>query len=135
MQHWLATLVLVVTGVMLFWSTVSRRLGGVAGISPQDAVQLMNRQNAVVLDVRDADERDAGFIAQSRHIPLKELEARVGELAKAKDKPVVVVCASGARSATAAAVLKGKHGFSAVASLNGGLEAWKKAGLPLKKGA
>ena len=85
-----------------------------------------------VLDVRENDEFAAGHLPKARHIPLKELEARLPELAKFKEKPVIVTCRSGARSGSACRALR-KAGFTQVHNLKGGVPAWQQANLPVEK--
>ena len=119
-----------VSGAMLLWPAV-RRPGGNA-ISTLDATLMMNKQNPLVLDVRDSAEFGKGHLLSARNIPLAELETRSGEVEKYKAKPVLVVCETGQRSGKAAAVLK-RQGFEKVSVLNGGIGAWQQAGLPLEK--
>lgn len=96
-----------------------------SSISPD---QLDARARAFeIIDVREDDERRAGHIAGSRHIPLRELPGRLAELDR--ERPVVLVCRSGQRSAQATAYLSGQ-GLDA-RNLDGGLKAWSRAGLPL----
>lgn len=121
----------VVSGAMLLWPMV-RRGGGGASVNTLEATQMINRQDALLLDVREPAEYAQSHILNARGVPLAQLEARVGELDKFKDKPVIVYCASGTRSSAAAAVLS-KHGFSNVVNLSGGLVAWQQAGLPVQK--
>ena len=120
-----------VSGAMLIWPAVRRGAGG-ASISTLQATLLMNQQNALVLDVRDAAEYAKGHMLNARNIPLGELEARSAELDKHKAKPVIVVCDTGNRSGRAAAALR-KKGFEQVFTLGGGIGAWQQAGLPLEK--
>jgi rhodanese-related sulfurtransferase len=120
-----------VSGAMLIWPAVRRASGG-ASVSTLQATLLMNQQNALVLDVRDAAEYEKGHMLNSRNIPLGELEARSAELEKHKAKPVIVVCDTGNRSGRAAAALRNK-GFERVFTLGGGIGAWRQAGLPLEK--
>lgn len=101
------------------------------GLSPTEAVQLINR-DALVLDVREDVEFAHGHISDAKHIPLSQVEARSGELQKWKDKAIVVNCQSGMRSAKACGVLK-RLGFSQVYNLEGGLAAWQEAKLPVVK--
>ncbi|HYG31825.1 MAG TPA: rhodanese-like domain-containing protein [Methylophilaceae bacterium] len=122
----------VVSGLMLAWPMLSRMSGTSSNLGPADAVLLINRENALVLDVREDAEYAAGHITDARHIPLTQLESRVGELGKFKDKPVLVNCQAGMRSAKACGILK-KHGFSKVWNLQGGLNAWQQAKLPVVK--
>lgn len=84
---------------------------------------------ALVLDVREPSEwtDDLGHIDVAKQIPLGELESRVGELAAYKDKPVIAVCRVGMRSARAASYLA-SQGFTQVSNLNGGMDAWRRAG-------
>jgi len=103
-----------------------------ASLTPAAAVQLMNKEDVVVLDVREAAETIGGKIAKAVQIPVGAVAKRIGELEKHKDKTLLVYCKSGARSGAACKEL-GKHGFDKVFSLNGGLMAWQEAHLPLSK--
>jgi rhodanese-related sulfurtransferase len=123
--------VALISGSMLVWPLL-RRGGGGARVSASDAVQLINKHDAVIVDIREANEFAAGHILNARNIPLKEIEARVKELAKFKEKPVIVACDSGNRSRGGVAALK-KQGFAQVYNLTGGLGAWQQAGLPTEK--
>ncbi len=109
------------------------RGAGSNGVTPSQAVMLMNRQNAALLDIRSAEEYADSHIADARSIPAAELAARTEELARLRNRPVIVVCDSGARSLRAMAVLQ-KAGFEQVFNLAGGLKAWKEAGQPLVTG-
>jgi len=120
-----------VSGGMLIWPAVRRGTAG-PSISTLQATLLINQQNAVVLDVRDATEYKSGHVLNARSIPLGELEARAAELEKHKAKPVIVVCDTGNRSGKAAAALR-RQGFKEVFTLSGGIGAWRQAGLPLEK--
>ena len=120
-----------VSGAMLVWPLVRRGAGG-PSVTTLEATQLINRQDALVLDVREQAEFAQSHILNSRLLPLSQLEARAGDIEKFKDKPVIVYCATGSRSSAAAAVLK-KHGFSNVVNLAGGFVAWQQAGLPVQK--
>lgn len=122
------------SGAMLLWPLLQRGTSGAAGVSPNEAVLLINRENAIVLDVRNAAEFSGGHIADARNIPLAELEGRLGELARYKDKPLLVNCQGGVRSANACNVLK-KGGFTKVYNLDGGVNAWMQAKLPVIKEA
>lgn len=103
-------------------------------LNATQATLLINRENAIVIDVRETDEYVAGHLPESRSVPLGSLDARIGEFDKYKDTPIIMVCKSGARSASALAALR-KQGHSKVHHLEGGIDAWRTAGLPLKKGA
>lgn len=123
----------VFSGAMLL-STTFRRTGGANSLSPTQATLLINREDAQVIDVREPAEYAAGHLPESRNIPAGELLDRIGEIEKLKDSPLIVICQSGVRSASACPKL-GKLGFTRVNSLDGGIEAWVQAGMPIKKGA
>ena len=125
--------VTLVSGGMLIWPLISRLMSPGKAVSALEAVQLINRRDAIVLDVRDAVEFAAGHIPNARHFPLNQLDERVKEIDKFKSRPIVVSCRSGNRSASAVALL-GRHGFAEVFSLRGGLIAWEQASMPLAKG-
>ena len=120
------------SGAMLLWSLFGNRLRGIKEVDTVAALQLINHKNAIVLDVREQSEYDTGHILNSRLIPVGKIKERVGELEKYKDQPIVAVCRSGIRSATACAVL-GKQGFTQVYNLTGGMQAWQKNNLPVEK--
>ena len=103
-----------------------------ASLTPAAAVQLMNKEDVVVLDVREAAEAIGGKITRAIQIPVGAVTKRIGELEKHKDKTLLVYCKTGARAGLACKEL-GKHGFEKVYSLNGGLTAWQEAHLPLSK--
>ncbi len=103
-----------------------------ASLTPAAAVQLMNSEDVVVVDVREPGETVGGKIAKAIQIPVGALAKRVGELEKHKNKTLLVYCKTGARSGTACKEL-GKQGFEKVYSLNGGMSAWQDAHLPISK--
>ena len=124
--------VALVSGAMLLWPYL-RRFGGGPSVTVQQATQLINREDALVVDVRDPGEYGAGHILGARNLPLSRMEEGGAELAaKRKDKPVIVYCDTGNRSAKAAAALRSK-GYARVLNLSGGLTAWLQAGLPVEK--
>ena len=120
------------SGALLVWPEISRFAGGTSAIGTLEATRLMNQAGTLVLDVRESDEFASGHLPRARHIPLKELEARMAEIAKFKDKPVIVTCRSGARSGSACRALR-KAGFTNVHNLKGGVPAWQQASLPVEK--
>ena len=123
----------VVTGGMLLWPLVNRFVaGGAPQVGALAAVQLINRRDALVLDVRDKADFTAGHIPNARNIPLAELGGRLREIEKFKSRPIVVNCQSGTRSAGVCGLL-GKNGFGEVFALSGGLRAWVEASLPVEK--
>ena len=120
------------SGIMLLLPMLKKNADGVPNLSPADAVTLINRSNAIVLDVRDDSEFAGGHIAEAVHIPLTSLNDRLAELKKYKNKPILVNCQRGMRSAKACTILH-KAEFTQVHNLDGGLLAWVAAKLPVVK--
>ncbi|APR96855.1 sulfurtransferase [Pandoraea thiooxydans] len=118
-----------ISGGLLAWPVLSRRGRGVSII---EATQLINRRHALILDVRTDEEFSGGHLPQAKHVPLEELEKKAGQMAKNKTTPVLLVCRSGQRSAKALAILR-QLGYAEAFSLQGGVEAWQQAGLPIVK--
>lgn len=104
--------------------------GGGDNIGVADATLKLNREDALVLDVRETHEWDRGHIPNSRHIALGQLGKRLHEVEKFKSRPIIVVCASGNRSSSACGTLK-RAGFEQVFNLAGGIGAWSEANLPV----
>jgi rhodanese-related sulfurtransferase len=123
-------MIVVVSGGILLWELLSRSSG--KEIGTLIAVQLINYKEALVLDVREESEYDAGHIANSKHIPSDKIKDRIQELEKFKDKPIVVIYRSGVRSGAASSILHA-NGFSHVHNLAGGIDTWKQANLPIVK--
>ena len=119
----------VLAGGALLWPALAPR-GKRA--SPLQLTQMINRGKTTIVDVRSSEEFAAGHLRDAKHIPLADLGNRIGELDKSKTRTVVMVCQTGARSDKAARQLQAA-GFEDVHSLEGGLTAWKAAGLPLTK--
>ena len=109
------------------------RARGSSAVAPADAVRLANA-GALLLDVRDGKEYEAGHIIEARNLPAAELAAKVETLKKYKEKPVIVYCESGNASAAAVRTLR-EAGFTKVVTLRGGLQSWRQENLPLVKGA
>jgi len=118
--------------ILLAWTTVRGRFQGWKGVGPAEAIQLINHQDAVVLDIREDAEVSGGYILNSVHVPLTRLRDNVSRLEKYRNKPIVVSCRTGSRSGAACATLS-KHGFGPVYNLQGGIAAWQNASLPLSK--
>ena len=123
--------VAVASGTLLVWPMLRRSSGG-PWVSAVEATQLMNREDALVVDVRDAGAYASGHIIGARNVPAERVEALPPEVAKRKDRPIIVCCERGERAARAAAALR-RQGFQRVLSLSGGLAAWRQAGLPVQK--
>lgn len=130
-DNWVLLSVALMSGGMLMWPALSSG-GGAGALNPNEVVQLMNRDKAVVVDICGADEFAAGHVVGAKNIPLDQLEAKLAGAVKNKATPVVLVCASGMRSKRALAVAK-KLGFENVRSLSGGMGAWRSASLPVEK--
>ena len=114
----------------LVWTTVST--GGSGQVTPADAVLLISREDAVVLDLRPDGEFRNGHIVNAVHIPIEQLDARMGKLHKYRQRPVIAACRTGQQSARVAKRL-GAAGFERVLRLRGGMLAWQSADLPLTK--
>ena len=130
-EHIFLVALAVVSGAMLIWPVVRRGIGG-SSVSTLQATLLINQHNALVLDVRDSAEYEKGHLLNARHMALGDFEARIPEIEKFKNRPVIVVCEGGNRSERALSSLR-KQGFGQVFSLSGGIGAWRQAGLPLEK--
>jgi len=120
------------SGLMLLWSLFGNRVRGVKVVNTVEALELINHKNALVLDVREESEYKSGHLLNAKWIPLGRLAERIGELERYREQPIVVVCRSGARSASACAML-GKQGFTQAHNLSGGVMGWQKSNLPLEK--
>ena len=129
-DNWYLMAIAIVAGGLLLWPLL--RGAVTSGLEPSAAVQLINRQKAVVVDVGDTAEFAAGHIVGAKNIPLVELEGRLTGAVKNKTLPLILVCQSGTRSGRAVAVAK-KLGYEQAQSLGGGLAAWKAANLPISK--
>jgi rhodanese-related sulfurtransferase len=131
-NHPYLVLAFVVLLALVFFNEVKIATQRFASLTPAAAVQLMNNEDIVVLDVREPSETAAGKIAKAIQIPVGAVSKRLGELEKYKDKTLLVYCKSGARAGVACKEL-GKNGFEKVFSLNGGMLAWQEAHLPVSK--
>jgi rhodanese-related sulfurtransferase len=129
-QNWALVLIALVSGTLLLWPGIAAGTSG--GITPDGAVQLMNREKALVVDVSEAEEFATGHIKGARNVPVNDLQARLPEVAKNKTVPLILVCPSGARSKRALGVAK-TLGYDKAVVLGGGLKAWRDANLPLEK--
>jgi rhodanese-related sulfurtransferase len=112
---------------------IRHRARGSSLITPTDAIRLTN-SGALLLDVREAKDYEAGHIIDARHVPAAEVASRADSFKKYREKPVIVYCESGFASAAAARALR-SSGFGKVVTLRGGLTNWRQENLPLVKGA
>jgi rhodanese-related sulfurtransferase len=129
LDNWMLMSVALASAGMLFWPLLK---GAGGGLTAQGAVQLINREKAVVIDVCEANEFAAGHVGGAKNIPLNQLEEKLTAAVKNKALPVILVCQSGARSNRAVAIAK-KLGYEQAQSLAGGLSAWRTANLPVEK--
>jgi rhodanese-related sulfurtransferase len=121
------------SGAMLLWPAIKGgSLGGAGSLNANGAVNLMNREKAVVVDVSEPTEFAAGHIVGSKNLPFAELEAKLEGAVKNKQLPVILVCPTGTRASRLVNAAK-KLGYSNVQAIAGGLKAWREAGLPLEK--
>ena len=131
-NHPYLVMAFVVLLALVFFNEMKIATQRFASLTPAAAVQLMNKEDVVVLDVRESSETVGGKIAKAIQIPVGAVAKRVDELEKFKDKTLLVYCKSGARAGIACKELS-KNGFDKVYSLNGGLLAWQDAHLPVSK--
>ena len=123
---------LVLVSVMLVMTSFQRKLLGFSELNVNEAVRLINQDDAVVLDVREDKEFRKGHIINAVNIPLGVLEGRLNELENRKDKPVIVCCRTGQRAAKAGSVLQ-RQGFKSTHKLKGGMLAWVDANMPVSR--
>ncbi len=131
-DHWILTSAFLFVTMLLVMHEMRRKLLGFRDLSPQDAIRLINKQDAIILDVRDESEYKAGHIVNARNFPVALIDTKLNELATEKERPVLIYCKSGQRSARAASLLN-KQGFTNVFKLAGGMMAWQSASLPVVK--
>ncbi len=132
LDNWILVLAALTSGGLLLWPTLANGAQGGA-VNTAEAVRLMNREKAVLIDVCEPAEFASGHVAGARNVPLASLEGHKS-LPSNKSLPVVVVCQSGARAGRAAAQLR-KLGYEKAVPLAGGLNAWREANLPVEKSA
>ncbi|MGD8712524.1 MAG: rhodanese-like domain-containing protein [Thiohalophilus sp.] len=129
-KNWILVGALLVIVFLLINSFFGGMLKGFKSVSPSEAVLMINRDDAVVLDVREESEYQDGHIINAMHVPLSQLNDKQEQLAKYKERPIIAACRSGQRSGQACATLK-KAGFENIYNLSGGVMSWKNANLPL----
>ena len=130
-DNWMLIGLALASGGMLLWPLIAG--GMMAGsLSASAAVQLINREKAVVIDVSESEEFATGHLGGAKNIPFGQLEEKLPAAVKNKALPLILVCPSGARANRALAVAK-KLGYEQAQCLAGGLKAWKEANLPLEK--
>ncbi len=107
-------------------------LGGKGVVGPQQATELINREDAVVVDLRSMADFAKGHIINATNIPMTSLKTQMGQLEKYKQRPIILSCNSGAQSAAACRLLR-SNGFEQVYNLKGGLMAWQNSKLPVSR--
>ena len=130
-DNWYWAALAAVSGSILLFETIRQRGSG-NGLTPVQATLMINREDAIVVDVRDQAEYLQGHIPNAKHIPIAALEKRADDLAKYKSSPIILCCAVGNRSAGALGTLR-KQGFEKVYNLQGGMNAWQQAGQPVSR--
>ena len=135
-ENWVLLLAALTSGGFLLWPQLINRGGGGASVSVSEAVRLINREKATLVDVSSADEYAAGHAAGARHIAAEQIGAASlpAGLPSNKALPLLVMCARGARSSRSAAQLR-KAGYEKALTVEGGLAAWREAQLPIEKTA
>jgi rhodanese-related sulfurtransferase len=131
-HNWYLFVALAVIVFLLVVGPVTQQLHGIKNTNVAQTVQLLNREDGVIVDVCEPTEFKAGHIPNAINLPLSALKDRLREIDKYKNKPVIVTCRAGNRSVKGAVMLR-KHGFPTVYNLAGGLLAWEKDNLPLEK--
>jgi len=118
--------------ILLIWNLFGGLISGIMRVEPAEMTRLMNREHALVVDVRKEEDFRAGHVLHAINIPDADITARQKELEKARNKPLIVYCDNGGVSLNTARRLKAL-GFKNVQSLNGGMASWRSAGLPVAK--
>jgi len=128
-DNWMLIAIALTSGALLMWPVIQSSGGG---LTAEGAVQLINRQKAVVIDVCETEEFAAGHVGGAKNIPLNQLEEKLAATVKNKAVPLILVCQTGARSGRAVAIAK-KLGYEQAQNLTGGLKTWRAANLPVEK--
>lgn len=128
--NWMLILIALSSGGMLAWPLI--RGSGAGTLTAQGAVQLINRERAVLIDVREPEEFATGHMIGAKNVPLNQLDEKLASTVKNKTVPLLLVCATGARAQRAVAMAK-KLGYEQAQAVAGGLKAWKDANLPVEK--
>ena len=130
-DNWMLIGIALASGGLLIWPLISSGMAA-GSLSASGAVQLINRDKAVVIDVSEAEEFATGHVGGAKNLPLNQLEDMLPAAVKNKALPLILVCPTGARANRAVAMAK-KLGYEQAQCLAGGLKSWKEANLPLEK--
>lgn len=131
-NNWYLFVALVVVLAMLVGGPLRQMMLGIRQVSIAEAIRLLNHEQAVIVDVREAEEYRSGHIPKAVHAPLSGLSSGLAQLEKFKSRPVIVSCRTSNRSARAAVLLRQKQ-FTNVQVLAGGIQAWQGENLPVEK--
>lgn len=131
-HNWYLFVALAVVLAMLVGGPLRQMMLGIRQVSIAEAIRLLNHEQAVVLDVREAEEYRSGHIPKAVHAPLSGLSQGLAQLEKFKSRPIIVSCRTSNRSARAAVLLRQKQ-FANVQVLAGGIQAWQGENLPVEK--
>lgn len=132
LEHWVLSGLFLITLAILLWLEMKGKVGGANRVNPAEAIQLINKQNAKVIDVRDKGAYNDGHIVNALYATKQEIQEQAKKLQAFKKQPVILVCANGTNSSALGAELH-KQGFEQVYFLQGGINAWKSDNLPLVK--
>lgn len=131
-RHTLLFVALAAIIALIIMSELKRATKGYKEVIPAEAVRLINKEDAIVLDIRESNELGQGSIIDSKHIALSALPEKLDSLSKDKDKPILVFCKMGNKSAQACKLLL-KNSYTNVFGLKGGITAWQNDQLPITK--
>ena len=132
-RHPILLLALAGLTLAIVFNELASLLRGVKGVGPAALTALINRDNALVVDLRPQADFEKGHIAGARNVQMSQFDPENKQLAAARSLPVVLVCKTGQTAAGAAQRLR-RAGFERVYVLDGGIGAWQQADLPLAKG-
>jgi rhodanese-related sulfurtransferase len=131
-HNWYLFVALLVVLGLLVGGPLRQMMLGIRQVSIAEAIRLLNHEQAVIVDVREAEEFKSGHIPKAVHAPLSGLSHGLAQLEKFKSRPVIVSCRTSNRSARAAVLLRQKQ-FANVQVLAGGIQAWQGENLPVEK--
>lgn len=132
-NHWYLASMLAVFLLAYLIFELRMHFSGAKRVNPQQAIQLINRENPIILDIRDKTAFEKGHIIHARHVKQAEIEAYLKKQNQSNEAPIMLVCQSGAQTPTVGARLK-KQGYTQVHQLAGGMNAWQAGELPIEKG-
>lgn len=131
-DQWFLFAALIVIVGLLFVNLSKVRLLGFREVKPADAVKLINHEDAIVIDTRDAEDFAKGHIVNAINLPFTSLRDRLAEIDGYKERAVIICCQTGRQSAHAGAILR-SEGFKSIHKLSGGMMSWQSAGFPLNR--